>query len=144
MTNDSNTYRTVTPYLVVEDADAEIKFLKSAFGANEALCERNADKTVKHAEIQVGDSLIMLGQASAAWKALKAAFYLRLRQGARRRRRVTIRARGQTLRTSERGRRGSERHHVVDWLADQMKGNSGGSRTCKPNSPGCVANRQLI
>ena len=28
MTIDTNTYRTVTPYLVVEDADAEIKFLK--------------------------------------------------------------------------------------------------------------------
>jgi PhnB protein len=76
MANDTNTYRTVTPYLVVEDADAEIKFLKSAFGATEALCERNADKTVKHAEMQVGDSLIMLGQSSAAWKALKAALYL--------------------------------------------------------------------
>jgi PhnB protein len=76
MTIDTNTYRTVTPYLVVEDADAEIKFLKSAFGASEALCERNADKTVKHAEVKIGDSLIMLGQASAAWKALKAALYL--------------------------------------------------------------------
>ncbi len=76
MATDTNTYRTVTPYLVVEDAEAEIKFLKSAFGATEALCERNADKTVKHAEIQVGDSLIMLSQASATWKALQAAFYL--------------------------------------------------------------------
>lgn len=76
MTNDTNPYRTVTPYLVVEDADGEIKFLKSAFGATEALCERNADKTVKHAEMQVGNSLIMLGGASEDWKALKAALYL--------------------------------------------------------------------
>ena len=70
------TYRTVTPYLVVPDADAELAFLKAAFGATESNCHRNVDNTVMHAEIQVGDSLIMVGQAPDASKALKAAFYL--------------------------------------------------------------------
>ena len=35
------TYRTVTPYLVVPDADAELKFLVAAFGATEKFCQRN-------------------------------------------------------------------------------------------------------
>jgi PhnB protein len=71
-----DTYRTVTPYLVVPDADAELRFLAAAFGATEQLCHRNEDNSVMHAELRIGDSLIMLGQAGANWKALPAALYL--------------------------------------------------------------------
>ena len=70
------TYRTLTPYLVVADADAEMHFLTTAFGATEVSCQRNGDGTVMHAELQVGDSLVMLGQAGGEWKALSAALYL--------------------------------------------------------------------
>jgi uncharacterized glyoxalase superfamily protein PhnB len=76
MADTIDTYRTITPYLVVPDADGEIRFLKAAFGATETSCQRNADQTVMHAELQVGSSLIMLGQASAAWKALNASLYV--------------------------------------------------------------------
>lgn len=71
-----DTYRTVTPYLVVPDADAELTFLKTAFGGSEVSCQRNADNSVMHAEIKVGDSLVMLGQAGGDWKPLTAALYL--------------------------------------------------------------------
>jgi PhnB protein len=63
MADAQDTYRTVTPYLVVPDADAELTFLKAAFSATEANCQRNSDNTVMHAEIKIGDSLVMLGQA---------------------------------------------------------------------------------
>src|SRR5215467_5640057 len=76
MTETLETYRTVTPYLVVPDADALIGFLKAAFGATESSCQRNADQTVAHAEMKIGDSLVMLGQAGDQWKALPAALYL--------------------------------------------------------------------
>ena|SRR5215471_12387597 len=76
MTNTDNTYRTVTPYLVVPDADGEIAFLKSAFGAVESSVNRGEDNSVVHAEMQIGDSLLMLGQAGQNWKALPAALYL--------------------------------------------------------------------
>jgi PhnB protein len=76
MADNMDTYRTVTPYLVVADADSEIRFLKTVFGATEALCHRNPDQTVMHAEINVGNSLIMLGQAGREWKALAAALYV--------------------------------------------------------------------
>ncbi len=69
-------YRTVTPYLVVADADTELTFLKAAFGGTEMTCQRNADNSVMHAEIKIGDSLVMLGQAGDQWKALNAALYL--------------------------------------------------------------------
>jgi PhnB protein len=76
MANTLETYRTVTPYLVVPDADAELRFLAAAFGAQELSCARNADNSVMHAEITIGNSLIMLGQASKQVKALHAALYL--------------------------------------------------------------------
>ena len=76
MADSKNTYRTVTPYLVVPDADAELAFLKVAFGGAEANCQRNRDGTVMHAEIRIGDSLVMLGQAGGPWKPRPAALYL--------------------------------------------------------------------
>ena len=72
----SNAYRTVTPYLVVPDADAELKFLEAAFGAKQSSCERRPDNTVMHAEVIIGDSIIMLGQAGNEWKAMNAALFL--------------------------------------------------------------------
>jgi PhnB protein len=71
-----DTYRTVTPYLVVSNADAELAFVKAAFGGTEIQCHRNADHTVMHAEVQIGDTLIMLGQAHGQWGARTAALYL--------------------------------------------------------------------
>ncbi len=76
MPDSKDAYRTVTPYLVVSDADAELAFLKAAFSGTEANCQRNADNTVMHAEITVGDSLVMLGQAGGAWRPRPAALYL--------------------------------------------------------------------
>jgi PhnB protein len=76
MADSRDTYRTVTPYLVVSDADAELAFLKAAFGAVEVNCQRNPDNTVAHAELTIGDSLVMLGQAGGPWKPRTAALYL--------------------------------------------------------------------
>jgi len=76
MTEPKDTYRTITPYLLVPDADAELTFLKTAFGGTEVGCQRNADNTVMHAEVRIGDSLVMLGQAGGQWKPLAAALYL--------------------------------------------------------------------
>jgi PhnB protein len=76
MADVQTTYRTVTPYLVVSDADAELAFLKAAFGATELNCQRRPDNTVMHAEITIGDTLVMLGQAGGPWMPRLAALYL--------------------------------------------------------------------
>jgi PhnB protein len=76
MADSKDTYRTVTPYLLVPDAETELAFLKTAFGATEVNCQRNADNSVMHAEIRIGDSLVMLGQAGGQWKPRPAALYL--------------------------------------------------------------------
>jgi PhnB protein len=76
MADKMDTYRTLAPYLVVSDADWELNFLKSAFDARQKSCQRNDDETIMHAEIEVGDSLLMMGQAGENWKALSAALYV--------------------------------------------------------------------
>lgn len=69
-------YHAVTPYLVVADAEAQIDFLKKAFGGEET-CRHKDDKgRVSHAEVRVGDSMLMIGQARDQWTPKPAMFYL--------------------------------------------------------------------
>jgi PhnB protein len=53
-------YHTVTPYLTVDGAAGAIEYYKKAFGAVERVRMNTPDGTVGHAEIQIGDSLVML------------------------------------------------------------------------------------
>lgn len=53
-------YRTVTPYLLVDDGAAAIDFYTRAFGAKERSRMPSPDGKVAHAEIEIGDSLVML------------------------------------------------------------------------------------
>ncbi|HEX2343204.1 MAG TPA: VOC family protein [Vicinamibacterales bacterium] len=53
-------YHSVTPYLVVDGASRAIEFYKRAFGAVERFRMPAPDDKVGHAEIQIGDSVIML------------------------------------------------------------------------------------
>lgn len=57
-------YTTVTPYLSVEGAGDAIEFYKRAFGAEELVRMPGPDGGVMHAEIRIGGSMIMLGEAS--------------------------------------------------------------------------------
>lgn len=58
------------------DADGEIRFLEAAFGATATLNHRNADGSVMHAELTIGNSQVMIGQAGGPWKPRDAALYL--------------------------------------------------------------------
>jgi PhnB protein len=53
-------YHSVTPYLIIKGANAAIDFYKKAFGATEVLRMDGPNGTVMHAELQIGDSRIML------------------------------------------------------------------------------------
>ena len=52
-------YHSVTPYLIVDGADAAIRFYAEAFGATEVLRMPMGDR-IGHAEIRIGDSHVML------------------------------------------------------------------------------------
>ena len=53
-------YHTITPYLAVDDATGAIEFYKRAFGAKERVLMPMPGGKVGHAELEIGDSLIML------------------------------------------------------------------------------------
>jgi PhnB protein len=55
-------FHTVTPYLIVTDSARAIDFYKRAFGAEELLRLDGPDGKVAHAEIKIGDSIIMLSE----------------------------------------------------------------------------------
>jgi PhnB protein len=57
-------YHSLTPYLYVKGAADAIEFYKSAFGAEELFRMPNPDGTVGHAEIKIGDSILMLADES--------------------------------------------------------------------------------
>jgi PhnB protein len=57
-------YRTVTPYLVFDgDAAEAIEFYERAFGAKERMRMDAPGGKIGHAEIEIGDSLVMLSDA---------------------------------------------------------------------------------
>jgi PhnB protein len=54
-------YHTVTPMIVFKDSRRAIEFYKKAFGAQERMSMPGPDgKGVMHAEIKVGDSIVMM------------------------------------------------------------------------------------
>jgi len=53
-------YHTITPYMTVRDAARAIEFYKQAFGAKERGVMKGPDGKVMHAELVIGDSIIML------------------------------------------------------------------------------------
>ena len=53
-------YPQVTPYLICDDASAAIDFYTQVFGATERVRMPGPDGKIGHAELQVGDSLLML------------------------------------------------------------------------------------
>jgi PhnB protein len=53
-------YHTLTPFLTVRNAERAIEFYKQAFGAQERGVAKGPDGKVMHAEVKIGDSVIML------------------------------------------------------------------------------------
>jgi PhnB protein len=53
-------YHSVQPYLMFQNTRAALEFYQHAFGAKERLCMTNADGRIGHAEITIGDSVLMM------------------------------------------------------------------------------------
>jgi PhnB protein len=56
-------YHSITPYLCVDDAAQAIDYYKKAFGANETVRMAGPDGKIAHAELEIGDSRVMLSDA---------------------------------------------------------------------------------
>lgn len=69
-------YHTVTPYIVVPNAGSVIDFAKQAFGATERMRHLDDAGRVMHAEITIGDSVVMIGEPTEEWKPMPATLHL--------------------------------------------------------------------
>ncbi len=69
-------YTTITAYLIVADADRMLTFLQQAFDAKVGHVTRGAMGEIRHAELKVGTSMLMLGQALEGWAPRPSMFYL--------------------------------------------------------------------
>jgi uncharacterized glyoxalase superfamily protein PhnB len=69
-------YHTITPYLMVQEAAQLIDFVKQAFAATETFRTTGSAGGI-HAEVRIGDSMVMIG-GGGAWKGepMPAAIYL--------------------------------------------------------------------
>jgi len=80
MTKDTNPvpegFHTVTPYLVVPGVPKLIDFLKQSFDAQELQRHLRPDGTVQHAEVRIGDSIIMMGEPQPPQKPMPAMILL--------------------------------------------------------------------
>ena len=56
---------TVFPTLSYDDADSALDFLVQAFGAEQHAAYRTDDGAIRHAEIRLGNGIVMFGSASA-------------------------------------------------------------------------------
>lgn len=69
-------YSTVSPYLVVNGADATIDFLARVFDATKLRRFTTADGKVMHSEVRIEDTVIMLADAAPMWPALPAHIHI--------------------------------------------------------------------
>lgn len=69
-------FHTITPYFVVKGADQLVDFLKRAFQAEEIFIHRTPEGGIGHAQLRIGDSMLMLGEAMEPWQPMTASLYL--------------------------------------------------------------------
>ena len=60
-------YTTVSPYLIVADADGTIGFLVRVFGATELRRFPGVGGRLAHAEVRIGDTVVMLADREEGW-----------------------------------------------------------------------------
>jgi PhnB protein len=68
-------YHSVQPYLMFADAGAAMEFYKKAFGATEVLRMKRPDGRVAHAEMRIGDSVVMMADEAPEMEAWSIAHY---------------------------------------------------------------------
>jgi PhnB protein len=69
-------YQSVIPYLIVDGAARLLDFVRQAFGAVEHERMTRDDGSIGHAEVQIGDSMVMISDGRDPWKPMPAAIYL--------------------------------------------------------------------
>lgn len=65
-------YNSASPYIMVSDARATLEFLRAVFGAEPLRIMPRDDGSLLHAEVRIGDSVVMFAGAVEGWPAVPA------------------------------------------------------------------------
>ena len=68
-------YNSVQPYLMINGVTQAIEFYEKAFGAKQVLCMKQKDGRVGHAEIQIGNSRVMMSDEAPEMDAFAPAHF---------------------------------------------------------------------
>jgi len=71
-------YHTVTPYLIVPNVPRLLEFLAEAFDAKERIRLGRPDGSIMHAEVTIGDSVVMMGEPTEKTGPMPASIFLRV------------------------------------------------------------------
>ncbi len=69
-------YHSVSPYLVVDGAAKLIDFVKHTFDAVENARMEGPQGRISHAEVKIGDSIVMLSDSTPEYKAMPSMLYV--------------------------------------------------------------------
>lgn len=69
-------FHTLTPYIVVRGVDVLIEFLKAAFDAKETIRTQLPGGSIMHAQVTIGDSVVMMGEAPPDFHPLPGSLYM--------------------------------------------------------------------
>ncbi|OGC78483.1 MAG: glyoxalase [candidate division Zixibacteria bacterium RBG_16_50_21] len=72
-------FHTVTPHLIIQGVGKLIDFMKQAFEAKEIERVAQADGSIMHTEVKIGDSIIMTGEVHSPWEPKPGSLYLNLK-----------------------------------------------------------------
>ncbi|XFA71968.1 VOC family protein [Thermosynechococcaceae cyanobacterium Okahandja] len=67
MTYKPDGYNTASPYLIVTDADATIRFLAAVFDAKEIRRFPDENGRLMHSEVRLGDTVVMIADCTDEW-----------------------------------------------------------------------------
>jgi PhnB protein len=69
-------YQQVMPYLIVNNAAGFLAFAKNVFDATEKYKEMRDENTIRHAEVKIGESVIMFADSTDQYPPQTAAMFI--------------------------------------------------------------------
>jgi PhnB protein len=69
-------FHTVTPHITIKGASALMQFFRDAFNATERSRTQDAAGRIANAEMVIGDSIVMIADASEKYPPMPSAYYL--------------------------------------------------------------------
>lgn len=69
-------FQTVIPYLIIPQPETLIEFAAEVFGAEEVIRHTDDESRIRHAELRIDDTILMMGGSTKEWSAQPAGLFI--------------------------------------------------------------------